>query len=161
MILKMDDWVFDIDLDTTIAYSAKEARDHCECAYCRNFYATVDAVYPNLRPFLAQFGVDIEAPEEMYQIDQLRSQAFYGAKGKLLQRGQPFYIDGVAIDFDRGACGCVRCQPPFVEISVGLMELPWVLDEPFEDVVSPANEPGFLKKIWSWLLGRAEGTLKS
>ena len=37
MILKIDDWEFDIDLERTMAYSAAEAADHCTCAYCRNF----------------------------------------------------------------------------------------------------------------------------
>ena len=59
MIIKIDAWKFDVDLNATMAYSAQEAMDHCTCGYCRNFYASVDIVYPNLRPFLAEFGVHI------------------------------------------------------------------------------------------------------
>ena len=53
MILQIDDWKFDIDMERTMEYSAKEAAEHCDCAYCRNFYAAVDEHCSDLRPFLA------------------------------------------------------------------------------------------------------------
>lgn len=39
MILEIDGWKFDIDFERTMEYSAAEAKEHCNCAYCHNFYA--------------------------------------------------------------------------------------------------------------------------
>ena len=49
MRLQLADWVFEIHMDATMQYSAAEAAEHCDCAYCRNFYAALDARYPDLR----------------------------------------------------------------------------------------------------------------
>ena len=46
-------------------------------------------------------------------------------------------------------------EPHFV-LSLEELEIFWVLDEPLKDVVSPANEPPFLKKMWQRLLGKAQ-----
>jgi hypothetical protein len=43
--------------------------------------------------------------------------------------------------------------PHFV-LSLEELELPWRLEEPLKDVISPANEPSFLKKMWDRLLDR-------
>ena len=51
MVLKIDDWVFDVDITATMEYSTREAAAHCDCAYCRNFYAAVDDTYPQIRRF--------------------------------------------------------------------------------------------------------------
>ena len=48
------------------------------------------------------------------------------------------------------------CPEPCFALDVGTVALPWVLDEPLKDVVSPANEPPFLKKMWQRLLGKAQ-----
>jgi hypothetical protein len=47
------------------------------------------------------------------------------------------------------------CPKPCFALDVGTVALPWVLDEPMKDTVSPANFPFFLKKMWQWLLGKA------
>ena len=65
MILEYADWQFDVDVAATREHTLKNASDHCMCAYCRNYYETVDTAYPNLRPFLEQFGVNIEGPSEL------------------------------------------------------------------------------------------------
>ena len=31
MIIRIDDWVFDVDMEATMAYSAREAGAHCDC----------------------------------------------------------------------------------------------------------------------------------
>ena len=69
MRLQLADWVFEIHMDATMQYSAAEAAEHCDCAYCRNFYAALDARYPDLRGILGQFGADAEAPEELMPFD--------------------------------------------------------------------------------------------
>lgn len=160
MIIEIDDWKFDVDIAATMEYSAAEAAGHCDCAYCRNFYAAVDEAYPELRTFLAQFGLDIEAPEELMPYDvgkEMWYDGFYAVSGKILSDGKSDLIcNGVRIQPDRcNSIGVVaQCPEPYFCLNFGTIVLPWVLDEPMEDVVSPANEPSFLQKMWNKLLNR-------
>ncbi len=160
MLLKIADWEFDIDLEATMAYSAAEAATHCDCAYCRNFYAAVDIACPEARPFLTRFGLDIEAPEELMPFDDGTYDVTYAVCGRILHRGGALYVSGVPVYPDTDTNVNVACPSPFFVLNIGLLRLPWVLDEPFDEVVSPANTPSFLKKMWNKLLGRAEDTLK-
>ncbi len=157
-ILEIADWKFDIDLEATMEYSAKEAQAHCTCAYCRNFYASVDAAYPQLRPFLTQFGLDIEAPEELMPFDDGVYDATYAVCGKILQQGSPLCVDGIPVSVQRDSDANIGCPSPYFVLSVGLFQLPWVLEEPVEEVVSTANEPSFLQRMLRKLLGRAGDT---
>ena len=59
MILILSDWRFRVDVEATRVQTTQNASDHCECAYCKNYYDTVDMAHPKLRPFLAKFGVHI------------------------------------------------------------------------------------------------------
>ena len=92
MVLKINDWIFDVDVTATMAYSAQEAAEHCECDYCRNFYGSLDGVYPELRPFLTQFGIDVEAPDAMSPIPYSEKAVGYDPEyiviGKLLHKGR-------------------------------------------------------------------------
>jgi hypothetical protein len=156
MILQIADWEFDIDMARTMESSAAEAAEHCTCAYCRNFYVAVDEECPELRPFLAQFGLDLEAPDELmpYDIyDWLSYAGKYVVFGQILRFGN-----------DRIRCGNAWLWPmedsefdiaaPHFVLSLEELELPWLLEEPLKDVISPANEPSFLKKMWDRLLDR-------
>ena len=78
MIIELFDWKFDVDVERTMARSALEAAEHCDCAYCRNFYATVDEENPELRYFLAEFGLDIEAPDVLYPYDISEEMCYEG-----------------------------------------------------------------------------------
>ena len=163
MILQIADWKFDIDTERTMEYSAAEAAEHCDCAYCRNFYAAVDQYYPQLRPFLARFGLDIEAPDELMPYDYMGKMYYDGVYmvcGRILQTGaSPMEISDLTICATAGD-GQIRinhhCPQPYFALDVGTIELLWVLDEPIENVVSPANFPDFLKKMWNKLLRKAE-----
>ena len=158
MILQIADWIFDVDMARTMEYSAAEAAEHCTCAYCRNFYMTVDEECSELRPFLGQFGLDLEAPDELmpYDIGDLLSYA-----GKYVVFGQILYFGN-----DRIRCGNAWLWPmedsefdieaPHFVLSLEELELSWQLDEPLKDVVSPANEPAFLQKMWTKLLSLAK-----
>lgn len=157
MILQVCGWEFDVDMTATMEYSTSEAEEHCLCGYCRNFYASIDDTYPQIRPFLAQFGVDPEAPDELVPYTPTLYQAYYSVSGKILKSRENITLDNgleVGIEpLEKVNINTGLKEPCFV-ISIGLMELPWVLDEAAEDVVSPANEPSFLKKIWNRILGR-------
>ena len=42
MEISVGDWLFDVNLPLNMEISAAQAKDHCMCGYCRNFYAAVD-----------------------------------------------------------------------------------------------------------------------
>ena len=162
MILQLDDWKFDIDMARTMEYSAAEAAEHCDCAYCRNFYAAVDQYYPEFRAFMAQFGLDIEAPDELMPFDfegEMYYDGAYMVCGRILQAGQaPLEVSGIRIcaTVDDGSGEMIRfnhsCPAPCFALDISSIILPWVLDEPISETVSPANFPSFLKKMWNHLL---------
>lgn len=152
MRLTVDDWIFDVDIEATMAYSYKEAAEHCTCGYCRNYYKAVDRAYPSLRGFLTQFGVDIEAPQQSYPMEPTLLIADYCIKGTISRFGSgSIVIDGVSVEPE-------VADDHGISLSVGPMELPWVLDEPMEEVCSPANDPSFLPLIWETFLKRSGST---
>lgn len=160
MILQIDDWKFDIDLERTMAYSAAEAAEHCDCAYCRNFYAAVDSAFSGLRPFLAQFGLDIEAPDELMPLTATHMIALYAVSGRILSYGKsPILQCGVPIAPEPWEASMIatQCPRPIFVLSIGAFDLPWVLDEPLveEEIVSPANQPSFLKRMLDKVLRSA------
>lgn len=160
MILQIDDWKFGIDMTATMAYSAAEAAEHCDCAYCRNFYAAVDDTYPHLRSFFAQFGINIEAPDELMPFDveqQMWYDGVYLVCGSILSAGSSDLVcDGVSIRPTQNHELHINsvCPEPHFYLDVGIFSIPWVLNEPMEEVVSPANFPTFIKKMWNRLLNR-------
>ena len=156
MILRLGDWVLEVDIPSTMERSGQHAADHCLCGYCQNFYSTVDHAYPSIRPFLARFGVDIEGPDEFCPFEPTICEATYIVRGRIIQQGsQDISVDGIPIlisaelDLDHAPP-----QPSF-GIMVGLMELPWVLEEPMDEVISPANDPACLDRMWKKLLKRS------
>lgn len=164
MLFKCDGLVVEIDVDQTMLHRAGEREDPCDCAYCRNFAAAIDVTYPNLRPFLAQFGIDITLPDESMPFDQpgeMWYQNVYSVCGHICSGDETtVVIDGTEVFFHNENQLHINpvCPEPHFFIGVGMMRLPWVLDEPMADVVSPANEPSFLLKMWKRLLSRLPGT---
>jgi len=162
MILRIQGWEFEVDIASTMEYSAREAAEHCTCGYCRNFYAAVDEAYPKLRPFLAQFGLDVEAPDEMspipYEDGLVGCDGEYVVFGRILKTG--------AYEMEAGAAHLLAETPPggtypvdrvpqgkecFVLYTMDIM-LPWALDEPMEggDTPLPSDSVfGKLKRFWS------------
>ena len=154
MTVTVDDWVFDVDIAATMAYSAAEAAEHCTCGYCRNFYAAADGAFPKLRPFLAMFGLDLEAPDEMSP---------YPVSGKSVACDGEYVVFGRICKKGRGAmsAGDVKIMarepseyasfwnriPEAAEVFVLTTEgivLPWVLEEPLDE---PPVKTGFFEKI--------------
>ena len=164
MKLKIEDLEFDIDLDATMIQHAKEAEDPCDCAYCRNFSAAIDGSYPNLRTFLAQFGVDITIPDESMPYDrpqQMWYQNVYTVCGRILSGDEAaIEVDGTEVYFHTANHHQINssCPEPHFFVDVGMMMLPWILDEPMAQVVSPANDPSFLQKMWNRLLEKCRTT---
>ena len=63
MILQKNDGKFLVDLEKTKAYY--QSHSLCDCQACRNFYQQASAAFPKLKAFLADFGVDLERPDEI------------------------------------------------------------------------------------------------
>lgn len=156
MILRLSGWVLDVDLEATMEYSAAEAAEHCDCAYCRNFYAAVDPTHPGLRPFLAGFGVDIEAPEELMPFTPTQVLSAYAVQGRILERGGRLpAVDGIPVRLEtpEEAMAEADSTGPYFIVTAGPMDLPWVLEEEMEEVISPANTESFFQRMWSRVLG--------
>lgn len=159
MILEIGDWVLDADIQLTMELSVSQAKEHCDCGYCRNFYASVDAAYPSMRTFLSQFGLDIEGPDELSPFEPTIYEATYIVQGNILRAGStPLFIDGVPLlvkSAKEADLDTVHPEPYFA-LCVGLMELPWTLTEDRDEVVSPANEDAYLQRMQRKLLERLQ-----
>lgn len=147
MILKLADWHFRVDVDATWERTSKNASDHCECAYCKNYYESVILVHPKLRTFLSEFGINMSGPSELMPFEPTVMLACYRVQGDILQWGrEELSVDGIQITAEAGEDGSFL-------LWVGEVELPWIQKEPVEDVVSPANLPEFMERMQQvWLL---------
>ena len=157
MIISVENWDFDVDMAQNMEISSMQAAEHCDCGYCENFYQTIDAAYPSLRPFLAKFGIDIMGPDELSPFEPTICEVSYIVQGHITHRSNTqLYIDGVPLrifssqDADMDT---VRPEPYFV-LNVGLLELPWVQPEDPSSVISPANDPAYLERMEKKLLSR-------
>ena len=147
MILTVSDWRFRVDKEATIAHTAKNASDHCECAYCRNYYDALDVTYPGLRPWLSRFGINPSGPSELMPFEPTLMLACYRVQGEVLQWGKtPLYADGILITPEVSERGSFF-------LWVGELDLPWLQNEAMEEVISPANLPEFLERMQEvWML---------
>lgn len=151
MILKVNDWIFDIDVERTKEHSSFALHSHCICGYCVNYYTCVCEVYPNLKHFLERFFVEIEGPSEMYPIEPTLCLVAYKVFGRIKQVGSgPIMIDGLPV------MGEVIDEEKF-KLEIGEIPLPWVLEEDMDEVISPANEPEFLERMYRKLASRTSG----
>ena len=150
MKITLADWVFDVDTAATAAYTLNCSTDHCTCAYCRNFYETMDMAHPTLRPFLERFGILAEGPSEVMPLEPTLVLAAYRVTGRILARGKArMHADHVPVHIEESNDGTFL-------LWVGEMELPWNQPEPMNDVISPANQPEFLLRMnekWAQLNG--------
>ena len=147
MEIRISDWVFQVDLEATFLHTSNNSQDHCECAYCRNFYESVDVVYPEVRSFLSQFGVVVEGPSELMPFEPTVILACYRIHGTVLTWGEKTILIGsIPVSVETGEGNSFL-------LWVGELALPWLQPEPEEDVVSPANTPEFMERMREiWLL---------
>lgn len=142
MIVQIGDWKFHVFEVTNRKYYARQKQDRCDCAWCRNFYKTVDVAYPNLRSFLDRFAVRVDAPDEMISFSPVLCSNYYVVCGSIISRGEePITVDGITIEPQTAAQAMVNTQldGPVFFLYAGCMTLPWVLDEPMEEADSPAK----------------------
>lgn len=130
MIISMNGWIFDVDMTATMAHSAEEAAEHCLCRSCRNFYAAIDSHYPQLRQTLAQFGLDVEGPDQMTPPDTIGAYLDYDPSffvyGQILQIGDRPIEAGTAYLLAEPIADTWDGQPYF-RLDAYDVTLPWVL----------------------------------
>ncbi|MDO5546237.1 MAG: hypothetical protein Q4F81_10545 [Eubacteriales bacterium] len=145
MTFDLADWRVQVDLDATRRHTRENASDHCECAYCRNFYETLQLSYPGLCVALSRLGIDPMGPSELMPFTPTLYLACYRLKGRILRWGRSeLAVGGIPIVLEAGEEGSFF-------LWVGELELPWVQQEPGSEVTSPANLPEFLermKRMW-------------
>ena len=156
MLITINDWVLDVDLDRNMSFSAAQATEHCTCGYCRNFYETLDGEYPSLKPFLKQFGMNSLTPEELSPVEPTLCIVSYCISGTVVTRGiYPLDSGEVVFSVTTDAENPLY-EPsfgkPFFVLTTGLLELPWVLEEDMDEVISPANEPEYMERMMNRLL---------
>lgn len=157
MLIELGDWKLEADVALTMALSGTQAQAHCTCGYCRNFYAGIDVAYPRLRNFLSQFGINVEGPDELCPFEPTIYEATYIVQGFIAQKGsQQLYFEDMPLLFRSASESdiCTEHPSPYFTVTVGLLELPWLLSEPMSDVISPANEEAFLQRMQEKLLQR-------
>ena len=148
MKLQINDWEFDIDAEKTGEHSSFASREHCTCDYCENYYRTAGETYPGLKRLLGRFFLKLEGPSEMYPFEPTICLVGYRVMGKILRYGaEPIWADDVPVLPVPREGGCF-----FLE--AGEMELPWVMETDPNEVISPANEPEFLEKMYRKLWER-------
>lgn len=157
MLLSVHNWQFDVDVSLNMEISSAQAADHCLCGYCRNFYAAIDSACPSMRAFLAQFGADIEGPDELSPFEPTIYEASYIINGTIRRTSDfDLSVDGIPVRIvksENADMDTVRSEPYFVLV-IGLIKLPWVLDEDPLEVISPANEEAYLRRMEKKLLDR-------
>ena len=147
MILKLGDWKFRVDVEATAERTRKYSYEHCQCGYCKNFYDAIDVAHPELRSALENFGIHLEGPCELMPFEPTLMLACYRVDGQILQWGRAsLSVRGVQILPESGD------SETFL-LWIGEIPLPWLQDEPVDEVVSPANLPEFLDRMKAiWLL---------
>ena len=160
MTISVADWIFDVDIASTMSYSAKVWENHCTCGYCRNFYETMNTEYPLTKAFLKKFGMNSLTPEEMSPIEPTLCILSYCICGTVVKRGiYPIDSGDVVFSVTTDAQNPLY-EPsfgkPFFVLTTGLLELPWVLDENMDEVISPANEPEYMQRMMNRLLENAD-----
>lgn len=140
-LIHLADWCFSVNPEATTLHTMECAADHCLCAYCRNYYETLDMAHPGLRSFLARFGVIPEGPSELMPLEPAIMAACYRVTGEILRQGTvPLHLDGIPVRPEPSENGTFF-------LWVGEMVLPWIQDEDMEEVISPANQPEFLDRM--------------
>lgn len=160
MTISVADWIFDVDIASTMSYSAKVWESHCTCGYCRNFYETMDTEYPLTKAFLEKFGMNSLTPEELSPIEPTLCILSYCICGTVVKRGiypvdSGDVVFSVTIDTQNPLYDPSFGKPFFV-LTTGILELPWILDEDMDEVISPANEPEYMQRMMNRLLESAD-----
>lgn len=159
MIINLRDWCLDVDIAATVKFSEILKTDHCECGYCRNYYQVVRNSYPELSVFLSELGVDLEAPVDFLPVEPTLCVVSYAIAGRIITPGKlPIYVGDMPLTVQQKELldYTLDFSEPYFVITTDYLELPWILDEDMDQVVSPANEPECMERMYRKLLQKAE-----
>lgn len=133
------------ELDITFDYNAtKEYRflnkSQCDCLYCRNYYETFSTKYPKISKFLESFGLDIKFPLEIMPLeyneleDTIEYISYYPVKGNINKHELIVNLNVFEVRVLKGSdlnnpCPNPHMKEPYLIIELGIIKLPWVLDE--------------------------------
>ena len=159
MRIHIRDWILDVDIDATMKYSSELFAEHCECGYCKNYYATVCDTYPELNPLLTKLGINHEAPVDFLPIEPMLCIVSYAICGSIVLCGSQWLSFGDAmITFQESSVLDyeLSCGEPYFVLTTSALHLPWILEEDMNEVISPANEPECMERMWKRLLDSAE-----
>ena len=141
--IRIDDYVFEVDIEKTTEYYNTHSLCKCEC--CENFYAQIKGKFPRLESFLSDFGIDISKPDECTSIEADNAIQYIGIDytvcGKVSAMGK-YEIDindsrFFSIVITDGFASPNEQANKYFTVSVNnTFELPWVLDKPFPEVHS-------------------------
>lgn len=147
MTFDLADWRIQVDVEATRRHTTANASEHCECAYCRNFYETLELAQPGLCVALTRLGINPMGPTELMPFTPNLYLACYRLQGRILRWGQSqLAVGGIPIVLE-------AAQEDSFYLWAGELELPWVQQEPPEEVMSPANLPEFMERMQKvWLL---------
>ena len=95
-------------------------------------------------------------PEELSPIEPTLCIASYCISGTIVKNGIfPIDLGGVVLtvsDHSENPLYEPSFGKPFFALTTGLLDLPWVLDEDMDEVISPANEPEYMQRMMDRLL---------
>ena len=136
--IQKDEYVFEVDIERTIDYY--KTHSLCECVCCKNFYAQIKGKFPKLESFLADFGIDIEKPDNCMSIELNDEIQYIGIDytvcGKISTMSE-YEIDihdnlFFSLVITDGFSSTNEQTGDYFTISVSnVFELPWVLNKPF------------------------------
>lgn len=112
----------------------------CDCGHCRNYYPQVRGRYPKLAKFLKELGADIARPDEImtglcadgivhYDACYTVCSTAKAEPGTLGMREGDVHLELTVQD---GFFCPNEQEGDYFSIMVWGIQLPWVLDEPFE-----------------------------
>ena len=103
---------------------------------------------------MEQFGLRLDAPDEMIALTPTLCSNYYAVCGSILEGGaEPITVDGITVEPQLSGEAMVNTTlDPVFFLYVGCMELPWVLDEPMEQADSPAKRKNPIQRLLSrWI----------
>lgn len=152
MIIRLDSYVLDVDVEATKAYSLEHSL--CECNEDRNFYAQARETFPKLTAFLAELGIMIERPDEIgsFPLENVIDYHFvaYTVVGEVIEAGkyEIDLFDGnlfLNIVINDWYVPNEQKTTKYFTVTVYNIRLPWILDEPFP--IEELSKPSIFSKI--------------
>ena len=125
-------------------------------ASVHTYYEALSATYPGLCVALSRLGINPMGPSELMPFTPTLFLACYQIQGKILCWGKSaLAVNAIPIVPEAADEGSFY-------LWVGEMELPWIQEEPAEEVSSPANLPEFLERMQlMWKLRHSQETVCS